>query len=72
MNTIKVTDIGDSIQLVVPKSMLGQLQVADGDQLKISETANGVEITAFDNESFLDVAKRVMAEDREVLRKLAE
>jgi putative addiction module antidote len=74
MNTIKVTDIGDSINFVVPKSMLGRLQIEDGDSIQITETANGVELTAFDAElaGQLEVAKAVMVADREVLRRLAE
>lgn len=74
MNTIKVTDIGDSINFVVPKTMLGRLQIEDGDSIQITETANGVELTAFDAElaGQLEVAKAVMVADREVLRRLAE
>ncbi len=73
MNTIKVTDIGDSINFVVPKSMLGRLQIEDGDSIQITETANGVELTACDAElaGQLEVAKAVMVADREVLRRLA-
>lgn len=74
MNTIKVTDIGDSINFVVPKTMLGRLQVGDGDSIQITETANGVELTACDVElaQQLVVAEKIMHKREELLRKLAE
>jgi putative addiction module antidote len=74
MHTVKVTTVGDSIEIVLPKSVLGHLQVADGDQLQVKETANGLELTPWNDELArqFEVAKQVMNEDHEVLRRLAQ
>jgi hypothetical protein len=48
--------------------------VAKGDKLFAIETPNGIELTPFDPEvaEQMTFAKRVMREDRDALRKLAE
>jgi putative addiction module antidote len=74
MHTVKVTTIGDSIGIVFPPEISQHLRVADGDELQVSETLNGVELTACNEipARQLEFAKRVMIEDREVLRRLAD
>ena len=74
MHTIKVTTIGDSIEIVLPKKALEHMHIADGEQLQVIETANGVELTNC-NEEFvrqLEIAEKIMFKRHEVLRKLAE
>jgi putative addiction module antidote len=71
---VKITTIGDSIGIMLPTEVLAKLKVAKGDSLYLLDTADGVELTPY-NQSFADemeVAKRIMRENREVLRKLAE
>jgi putative addiction module antidote len=74
MHTVKVTTIGDSIGIVFPPEVSQRLRVADGDEIQVTETPNGIELTACNGvpAQQLEFAKRVMIEDREVLRKLAE
>jgi putative addiction module antidote len=74
MHTIKVTTIGESIGIVLPPEVLQHLHISDGDEVQFSETARGIELTSSNGDFThqLEVAKRVMMEDREVLRKLAE
>jgi len=59
---------------VLPKEILHRLRVDRGDTLYVIETPNGIELTPYDPEFArqMDVAERVMREDRDVLRKLAE
>jgi len=74
MTTLKLTTIGNSTGVVLPKEILQRLRVERGDTLYVVETPNGVELTPY-NPNFaaqMEVAERVMREDRDVLRKLAE
>lgn len=74
MTKVKLTTIGNSTGVVLPKEVLKRLHVERGDTLFLLETADGIELTPFDPEVArqLDAAERVMREDRDVLRKLAE
>ena len=73
-NKLKVTTIGNSVGVVLPREILERLRVEKGDSLYVAETPNGIELTAYDEEfaEQMTIAKRVMREDRDVLRKLAE
>jgi putative addiction module antidote len=59
---------------VLPKEMLEKLRVSKGDTLFAVETPNGIELTPYNPEfaEQLQIAERVMREDRDALRKLAE
>ena len=74
MTTLKITTVGSSAGVVLPKALLEQLRVGKGDVLYCTETARGFEITPYDPKfaEQMEVAERVMREDRDVLRKLAE
>jgi putative addiction module antidote len=72
--TTKVIAIGNSAGIILPKEALTQLKVHKGDTLYISETPNGIRITPFDEEfaAQMEVAREVMRENRDVLKRLAE
>ncbi|MGD2110003.1 MAG: AbrB/MazE/SpoVT family DNA-binding domain-containing protein [Phycisphaerae bacterium] len=74
MTTLKITTVGNSSGVVLPKEVLERLRVARGDTLFVVETPNGIELTPYDPELArqMDVAEGVMREDRDLLRKLAE
>ena len=58
----------------MPREILERLRVEKGDTLYALETPNGIELTAY-NEEFAEtmaVAEKIMREDRDVLRRLAE
>jgi putative addiction module antidote len=71
---LKVTTIGNSTGIILPKEVLEKLRVSKGDSLFAIETSNGIELTPYDPElaEQLKVAEQVMREDRDALRKLAE
>ncbi len=73
-NTLKITTVGNSIGIVLPKEMLEKLRVQKGDTLFAVETPNGIELTAYNPEfaEQMNIAEQVMREDRDALRKLAE
>jgi len=73
-NTLKITTIGNSVGIVLPREILERLRVGKGDTLYATETPNGLELRSYDEEfaEQMTIAERVMREDRDVLRKLAE
>lgn len=74
MTTLKLTTVGNSTGVVLPKEILQRLRVERGDTLYVLETPNGIELTPYSPElaAQMEAAERVMREDRDVLRKLAE
>ena len=72
--TVKVTTVGNSVGIVLPKEVLEHLQVEKGDTLYISETSGGVQLTPFKPEfaKVVDAGRRVTRRYRNALRKLAE
>jgi putative addiction module antidote len=74
MSVLKVTNIGNSVGVILPDDILERLRVKRGDTLYAIETKNGIELTA-NNPALaeqMEIAERVMREDQEALRKLAE
>jgi len=71
---LKLTAIGNSTGVVLPRELLEKLRVQRGDELMVLETPDGITLTPFDPEFArqMEVAERVMREDRDLLRKLAE
>lgn len=74
MSTLKITTIGNSAGVILPREILDRLRVDKGDTLCVIETPNGIELTPYNPEfaKQITVAEKVMREDRDVLRKLAE
>ncbi len=74
MTTVKVTTVGNSAGIVLPKEVLERLRVSKGDSLYIVETPDGVQLTPYDPEfsSQMEAAEKVMRRRRDVLKKLAE
>ena len=74
MSVLKLTNIGNSVAVILPEEILERLRVKRGDTLYAVETQNGIELTANDPAvaQQMEIADRVMREDHEALRKLAE
>lgn len=74
LSTVKVTTVGNSIGITLPKEALARLRVSKGDTLCLTETPDGVLLTAYDAQfaEIMDAAETVMREDRDVLRALAK
>ena len=72
--SLKITTVGNSVGIVLPKDILERLRVEKGDSLFVTETPDGIELRPYDEEfaEQMAIAERVMREDRDVLRKLAE
>ena len=74
MFTAKVTTIGNSLGIVLPREILARLRVDKGDQLFLVESPLGFELTPYDPEfaTQMQQAEQVMRAERNVLRLLAD
>ena len=73
ISTLKLTNVGNSVGVVLPKEILNKLRVEKGDTLYVIETPEGIELTAYspDFAAQMDAAEEIMRENRDVLKKLA-
>lgn len=74
MTKLKITSIGNSAGIILPKELLEKLRVSKGDTLHVTETPAGVNLSAFDErvDHQMEIANRIMRENRNLLKKLAE
>ena len=74
MTNIRIADISDQPSVVLPPAIAEKLKVRPGDELRVVETTNGFELlsNATAAESQFELAKEIIEEDAETLRKLAE
>ena len=74
MSALKLTAIGNSVGVILPKDLLAKLGVGKGDTLFAVETENGVRLTTTNPEfeAQMEVARAVMKKRRAVLRELAK
>lgn len=74
MQSLKVTTVGNSTGVVLPKDVLEKLRVSKGDILYLVEEPDGFKLTPY-NKDFLDqmeLAEKIMREDRDVLKVLSK
>jgi len=71
---LKLRKTGNSLATIWPREILNRLNVKEGDKLYAVETLHGVLITPYDPkfENTMNIAKRVMARDRDALKELAK
>ena len=71
---LKITTVGNSAGVILPKELLARLRLEKGDELHALETPDGIRLTVFDPElaAQMEVAEAIMREDRQVLHKLAQ
>ena len=74
MAPVKVRKVGNSLGIVLSKEVVARLRVENGDELYLSETASGYQLSPYDPEfaAQMDVAKSVMKKRRNMLHQLAE
>lgn len=72
--TVKVTTIGNSAGIILPKELLEKLRISKGDTLTVTETPDGIGLSPFDEviARQMEVAEKVMRDNRNMLRKLAQ
>lgn len=71
---LKITTVGNSAGVVLPKELLARLRVDKGDSLYVTELPDGIKLMPYDPafEQQMEVAERIMRERRSLLRELAK
>lgn len=71
---LKITRIGNSVGIVLPKEVLARLRVGPGDTVHLTEAPDGIRLTAADPDfaATMEMAEAIMREDRDILRELAK
>ena len=74
MTQLKVTQIGNSLGVILPKDVAAKLNVEKGDVLFVTETADGITLSPYDKafEDQMTVMRQVMKKRRAALRELAK
>lgn len=74
MHSLKITQIGNSLGVILPKEFLSRLQVEKGDTLYLTDAPGAGTLTPHDAEfsEQMVLARQIMKERREVLRELAK
>lgn len=74
MTVLKLTQIGNSLGVILPKELLAKLKVEKGDTLFVTEAADGLLVTPYspEFEQQMEVARAIMKKRRNVLRELAK
>ncbi|MFN3389048.1 MAG: AbrB/MazE/SpoVT family DNA-binding domain-containing protein [Allosphingosinicella sp.] len=71
---LKIRKFGNSSGVLLPKELLSRLRVGEGDTLYVTDSPDGVRLTAADPnfEAQMELAEKIMREDRDILRVLAK
>lgn len=71
---LKITTVGNSVGVILPKELLARLRVDKGDTLFVTELTDGIKLAPYDPafEQQMDVAEDVMRRRRNLLRQLAQ
>ena len=71
---LKITTVGNSAGVILPKDLLARLRLEKGDELHALETPDGIRLTLYDPTlaEQMEVAEQVMRSRRTLLHKLAQ
>ena len=75
MTALKLTQLGNSVGLILPKELLARLKLEKGDTVFVTEAAKGaLMLTPYDAEfeTQMSAARKIMKDRRNVLRELAK
>jgi putative addiction module antidote len=74
MAALKLTQIGNSVGVILPKEVLARLKLGKGDTVFVTEAANGVTLTPYDPalEEELRLGREFMREFRDTFHQLAK
>ncbi|WP_295853301.1 AbrB/MazE/SpoVT family DNA-binding domain-containing protein [uncultured Xylophilus sp.] len=74
MSALKLTQIGNSVGVILPKEVLARLKLQKGDTLFMTDSAGGIHLSPYDDafEQQMAIARRIMKDRRQVLRELAK
>jgi putative addiction module antidote len=74
MTTLKITRIGNSLGLVLPREILARLKLQLGDAVYLTDAPGGVKLSPYDQafEEQMAAARGVVKRRRQALRELAK
>ena len=74
MTALKLTQIGNSVGVILPKEVLARLKLEKGDTVFVTEAVNGVTLTPYDPslEEQLELGREFMREYRDTFHQLAK
>ena len=74
MTALKLTQIGNSVGVILPKPLLAKLKLEKGDTVFVTEVANGVNLSPYDPslEEELALGREFMREYRDTFHQLAK
>jgi hypothetical protein len=74
MTALKLTQIGNSVGVILPKELLAKLKLEKGDSVFVTESANGVNLSPYDPtlEEELALGREFMREYRDTFHQLAK
>ncbi len=74
MSALKLTQIGNSVGVILPKEVLARLKLEKGDTVFLTEAANGVTLTPYDPalDEQLKLGREFMQEYRDTFHQLAK
>ena len=74
MTALKLTQIGNSVGVILPKEILARLKVEKGDMLHVSATPDGIALTPYDPnfDEQLEAGREFMRDYRDTFRALAK
>ena len=74
MHALKLTQIGNSVGLILPKEILARLKLEKGDMVFVTETPDGVAMTPYDPslEEQIEAGRAFMHDFRDTFHELAK
>jgi putative addiction module antidote len=74
MTALKLTQIGNSVGVILPKEVLARLKLEKGDTVFVTDAANGVLLTPYDPNlaEQLEAGREFMREYRDTFHQLAK
>jgi putative addiction module antidote len=74
MSALKLTQIGNSVGVILPKEVLARLRLVKGDTVYWTEATNGVTLTPYDPslEAQIEMGREFMHEFRDTFHQLAK
>lgn len=74
MHALKLTQIGNSVGVILPKEVLAQLKLEKGDVVYLTDSADGLRLTPHDPTfaAQMEEARDIMRRRRKVLHELAK
>jgi putative addiction module antidote len=74
MHILRLTQIGNSVGVILPKEMLANLKLEKGESIYVTETPDGYAITPHDPvfEQQMMAAQQIMKKRRNALHELAK